>query len=140
MNVYLYGGSSKSNSTIPIIDQNTPVKVGKTYTIPSSDGMLLIAYPNHNVTTDFAFTYWVARYTSDLEDSCEMDESNCVNSLNIIIIGAALFLILIAIICLVRCLCKKRVKAPIISQDTQMTTKQVDTSVDMESIEQEEHT
>jgi len=38
--------------------------------------MLLIAYPNHNETTDFEFSYWLDGYNQDEEDgSCTGD--NC---------------------------------------------------------------
>merc|ERR1712080_234866 len=57
MNVYLYGGNSRFNATIPLVKDNAAVETGKTYTIDSNEGMLLVAYPNHEVDTEFEFVY-----------------------------------------------------------------------------------
>jgi len=115
MNVYLYGGSSKRNATIPIVDQNAPVKVGKTYTIDANDGMLLVAYPNHNVTTNFQFTYWVGGYTEgmlDDETNCEEGDILCeLGTIGLIIGGVAAFVLLVIIFCICRACCKKRSKS-----------------------------
>ena len=64
MNVYLYGGKDRFSANIPIINNNEPVKIGSNYTISTDTGMLLIAYPNNNVKTDFEFKFWVADVTS----------------------------------------------------------------------------
>lgn len=57
MNVYIYGGSSRFNATIPLVKDNEPIETGKTYTIDANDGMLIVAYPNHEVDTEFEFVY-----------------------------------------------------------------------------------
>ena len=46
MNVYLYGGKTRSAATEAIINENEAVTTGKNYTIDVSKGMLLVAYPN----------------------------------------------------------------------------------------------
>lgn len=62
MNVYLYGGNNRLNATISMVENNDQVIPGKTYSIDYKKGMLLVAYPNTNVTTDFSFSYWLDGY------------------------------------------------------------------------------
>ena len=65
MNVYLYGGNSRENATQQITDYNDPVQVNRTYLIDHTVGMLLIAYPNANQTTDFSFNYSLVPYAKE---------------------------------------------------------------------------
>jgi len=60
MNVYVYGGKNRYDSTVSITEGNDDVKIGKNYSIPVETGMLIVAYPNENVDdTTFEFSYQV---------------------------------------------------------------------------------
>ena len=59
MNVYLYGGRSRMEATESIIDGNGQAAVGQTYTIGVDKGVLIVAYPNQYVDTEFGFNYWL---------------------------------------------------------------------------------
>jgi len=61
MNVYLYGGLSRSNATLPIVEGNMQVELEKTYSTNSTNGLLLIAYPNYDVATEFEFNYQLVK-------------------------------------------------------------------------------
>lgn len=57
MNVFIYGGNSKTNASIPLIKGNAQVQVGQTYTIDATDGILVVAYPNKEKSTRLEFVY-----------------------------------------------------------------------------------
>ena len=44
MNVFVYGGKDRYSATTPI-NGNNQLEIGTNYTVPYSEGMLLIAYP-----------------------------------------------------------------------------------------------
>jgi len=48
MNVFLYGGTSRTEAITPIVPGNEEVAVGTTYKIAAYDGLLLVAYPNRD--------------------------------------------------------------------------------------------
>jgi hypothetical protein len=53
MNVYVYGGNSRSNATQYIINDNEQAQIGKNYTIDVAQGMMVVAFPNENAVTEF---------------------------------------------------------------------------------------
>ena len=59
MNVYLYGGKSRFEATESIIPGNNQANVGQTYTVGVDKGIMIVAYPNEGVETDFGFEYWL---------------------------------------------------------------------------------
>lgn len=59
MNVYIYGGSSRTTATESLIPGNEQAEVGKTYEIDVDQGVLIVAYPNEDKDTDFGFNYWL---------------------------------------------------------------------------------
>lgn len=59
MNVYLYGGRSRKSAYENITNGNIQATLGLVYNISAYRGFLIVAYPNKNVDTEFAFDYWV---------------------------------------------------------------------------------
>jgi len=59
MNVQIFGGKSRDEATKSIVKNNWQVEVGKEYSIDYTEGILVVAYPNKDQTTDFEFTYWI---------------------------------------------------------------------------------
>jgi len=45
-NAYLYGGKSKMDSKVSIVEENAALKAGSTYTFDASVGGFMVAYPN----------------------------------------------------------------------------------------------
>lgn len=74
MNVFIYGGASKREATESIIDGNQQVTVGETYSIDPSKGFVVVAYPNENVATEFAFNYWLEAEIKPVEPEVTDDE------------------------------------------------------------------
>ena len=61
MNVYVYQGQSRYNATVPI-NENQKLKPGDKFNVNYTKGMLLIAYPDQDVYTEFEFTVQVKQY------------------------------------------------------------------------------
>ena len=59
MNAYLYGGGKKDDSIHSIVPGNALLKLGQKYMVDVSKGMLMVAYPNKDLETEFEFKYWV---------------------------------------------------------------------------------
>ena len=55
MNVYIYGGLNRFEATINVIPNNVQAYAGENYYINYNIGMVIIAYPNEGVETDFEF-------------------------------------------------------------------------------------
>lgn len=62
MNVFIYKGElgERHSAKESIIPSNAQVELDKEYMIPVDKGMLIVAYPNKDKTTEFSFTYWIA--------------------------------------------------------------------------------
>ena len=58
INAYIYQGNDRFSANVSIIENNTAMEVGKNYTVPYKEGMLLIAYPDKDVETEFEFEYY----------------------------------------------------------------------------------
>jgi len=74
MNVYLYGGKSRFEATESIIDGNNQANVGQTYSIGVDKGILIVAYPNENVDTEFGFEYWLEAELKPTEGQVIIEE------------------------------------------------------------------
>ena len=61
MNVYVYEGESREDAKVSI-NGNQQLVTGWNYTVPYTEGMLLIAYPDKDVETEFEFQFWEANY------------------------------------------------------------------------------
>jgi len=59
MNVFVYGGPSKFEAKQSIIPGNEQATVGATYSIGSDSGLLIVAYPDLDVNSEFGFNYWL---------------------------------------------------------------------------------
>lgn len=68
MNVFVYGGKDRYSATKPI-NGNQQLIAGRNYTVPVSEGMLLVAYPNKDSETEFEFDYFVAQVDDNLLDA-----------------------------------------------------------------------
>lgn len=73
MNVYLYGGKSRTEATESIITGNSQVTVGDTYSISADKGFLVVAYPNLGKDTEFGFNYWLEAELKPAEGSDQTD-------------------------------------------------------------------
>lgn len=62
MNVYAYGGKSRDTATEQLVENNGQVELNKIYSVDVDSGALIIAYPNKDKETEFAFNYWIAPY------------------------------------------------------------------------------
>jgi len=73
MNVYLYGGKSRFEATQSMIPGNQQATVGQTYSMGVESGIMIVAYPNEDMETDFGFEYWLE---ADLkpEEGSELNE------------------------------------------------------------------
>jgi len=61
MNVYIYGGLTRENSTRSVIYFNDMAEEGGMYfTEITNGGIMMVAFPNQNVATEFSFDYWIA--------------------------------------------------------------------------------
>lgn len=58
MNVYLYGGKSRSSAFENMTVNNTQITLGQVYNISAYRGLVLVAYPNEDKETEFAFNFW----------------------------------------------------------------------------------
>lgn len=110
MNIYLYGGKSRSDSTMSLIGDNEQVTVGKEYTIEVKKGMLLVAYPNKDQETEFEFNYWVAPYDKTVLDKMiELDfDGPMGQQAKAMLVAAAAGLAVIFCVCV--CCCVKKCK------------------------------
>uniref|UniRef100_A0A7S3ILG5 Uncharacterized protein n=1 Tax=Strombidium inclinatum TaxID=197538 RepID=A0A7S3ILG5_9SPIT len=122
--------------------------------------MLLVAYPNENTTTDFSFQYWIGGYSAEEENPTETGGKNeettdgildifdsDVNSLLYQVAGGAIILFfIIVLIMLCRCT-RKKSQVEIVDETAGLESgqhfgtnsqRQNDTSVELESVEQED--
>ena len=107
MNVYLYGGNNRFNASIPLVKGNEQVKVGETYTIDSAVGMLLVAYPNQDVDTEFEFVYTLVPKIIPVPEVEKIyGELDTILQYEYAIL--ALFVVLVLISICLFCLCKKK--------------------------------
>ena len=63
MNVYIYKGKDRFTATESLTPGNKPVSLNQNYTVAVDSGILVVAYPNKDVKTNFEFKYWVAGFT-----------------------------------------------------------------------------
>lgn len=58
---YFYGGDTRSEATVSIVEDNSVLKAGETYHVPTDKGGLLTALPVLGETdTEFEFEYFIA--------------------------------------------------------------------------------
>lgn len=61
VNAYFYGGDSRSEATVSVVEDNAVLKAGETYHVPTDKGGLLTALPVLGETdTEFEFEYFIA--------------------------------------------------------------------------------
>jgi len=60
MNVFIYGGKSRESAYENITSNNSKVELNQAFNISAYRGFLIVAYPNKDVETEFAFSYWVS--------------------------------------------------------------------------------
>jgi len=71
VNVYLYGGRNRFNAVQNVVYGNQQLELNKNYTVKTSAGFMLVAYPDKDVDTEFEFEYWVADMSEDLVERLE---------------------------------------------------------------------
>lgn len=73
MNVFLYGGKSRHEATESMIAGNNQATVGQTYSMGVESGIMVVAYPNEDMETDFGFEYWLEAELKP-EEGAELNE------------------------------------------------------------------
>ena len=64
MNVHLYGGGpNRKDANDELIDGHAHAKLGREYQVSVTKGLLVVAFPNRNKKTEFAFEYWIGPTT-----------------------------------------------------------------------------
>jgi len=125
MNVYIYGGQSRYDATESIVKDNMQVEVGKNYSFDATKGILVIAYPNQDVDTDFEFKYWVAEFKelswTDmlLEWNFESEDGDAVFLSFVIIAAVVLTIVFCLCFCICRRCCRKNTRVEIVDDDVQ---------------------
>ena len=104
MNVYLLGGKDRDSATNKIVKDNEKVELEETYVFDYKEGIMVVAYPNKDKSTDFEFEYWVAAY----EEPGFFSFSGENGTTNLIIFCVACVLVLLILIIGVWCIIKKK--------------------------------
>jgi len=109
MNVYIYGGPDRFSATEQITKGNQMPVTGRNYSIPVSKGVLVVAYPNQEVDTEFEFKYWVDTFNnkswSDMLTTWDFTGEDGDMVFLIFCIVAAI--VLIIVMCCLFCCCKR---------------------------------
>lgn len=63
MNVYIYKGKDRYSATEALTNGNKPIVLNQNYTVDVDSGILVVAYPNKDVSTNFEFKYWIGGFT-----------------------------------------------------------------------------
>jgi hypothetical protein len=71
VNVYLYGGRDRLNAVHNVVYGNQQIELNKNYTVKTSEGFMMVAYPEKDVETEFEFEYWVADMSEGLIERLE---------------------------------------------------------------------
>ena len=53
MNVFLYEGKSRHDAKVPLVPMNKMPMMNEKYAVPCDSGILVVAYPNKDVDTEF---------------------------------------------------------------------------------------
>lgn len=53
MNVFLYEGKSRHDAKMPLVPMNKMPTLNQQYAVPCDSGILVVAYPNKDVDTEF---------------------------------------------------------------------------------------
>jgi len=105
MNVFVYEGKDRYSATRSV-NGNQQLLAGRNYTVPVSKGMLLIAYPNKGLETEFEFDYYVAPVENLLDTlknfNFEGEQGHKALAIVIGVAAAALLLVCSCVICLAR--------------------------------------
>ena len=59
MNVHLYGGADRFGAFKAMVIDNLPAKIDVTYGWAKEEGVMVVAFPNKDVDTEFEFEYWI---------------------------------------------------------------------------------
>lgn len=109
MNVYLYGGQTRDAATVSVVPNNEMPTIGEVYMVDTSegDGLLVIAFPNKDIDTQFEFSYWTAMV--EFQEGGELQESDGEGLIALVmgIVGFCLLGTCIGVVCYIR---KKRME------------------------------
>ena len=109
MNVYVYGGPNRFDATESVVGGNAQAVVGRNYTVDATKGMLIVAYPNEYVQTEFEFKYYIANHNSagwtDMIVDWNFNYDNGDTVFIVFVTVAAI--VLICLICFCFCICKR---------------------------------
>jgi hypothetical protein len=97
MNVFIYGmKSSKFDALESLTEDNVAVTVGRNYTIEYTKGILILAFPEKDVDTNFEFEYWL-----------QVDEEISVKTA--IVLGVAVVIMLFILMKVLSNCCSRRI-------------------------------
>ena len=74
MNVYVYKGTDRTSAIKPLIKDNKQASEYYLYKAPIDEGILIVAYPEKDKTTELAFEFWVGYSPED--DKAEEEEDD----------------------------------------------------------------
>jgi len=98
MNVYVYKGTDRTSAIKPLIKDNKQASEYYLYKAPIDEGILIVAYPEKDKTTELAFEFW-AGYSPE-DDKAEEEEDDL--TVMVIIAAAIAFLcIIILVVCII---------------------------------------
>lgn len=63
VNVYIYKGNNRNDATTGLVPGNQMPSIGQEYQVDFHDSILVVAFPNENVQTEFEFEYWIGEET-----------------------------------------------------------------------------
>lgn len=116
MNVYIYGGKSRLTAFENVTANNSQAVMGTPYNISAYRGFVVVAYPNKDKDTEFAFNYWADVVSSEDEEDLkpaewwEFEGKSGETVFTTLVITAMIMMSLICILCIVNCVlkCKSR--------------------------------
>lgn len=108
MNVFIYEGDAgkRENALGSLVEDNAQVEIDKEYSVDIDKGIMVIAYPNKDKSTEFSFTYWFAPVIQPEEVGWYEFQGSEGEDLFMVLCGVAAIL-LIYIICVCCYCCSK---------------------------------
>lgn len=139
MNAYIYGGKTRKTAYENLTDGNVPAKQGVVYNISAYRGFLVVAYPNKDKDTEFAFDFWAEVIGGKKKEANQTDaawyefQGEFGEDVFLTLVGMACFMIfMLIVLCIVHCVLRRKLK----KKEKAMKKKGID--VDGEELEDPE--
>ena len=113
MNVHIYEGRRGNASHYSLVENDMPPAINQKIQVKYGSSLLVIAYPNKDMDTEFMFTYSLKRPQKEEEEEPELPEltpapSISIDTQNTIIIAACGGALLLIVCCFIYYICQKR--------------------------------